>query len=133
MKIEHFALNVAAPSTMAGWYCRHLGFHIARRNHDAADTHFLATGEGGVMIEIYRHPAAPVPDYVAKNPLELHLAFSVENPAAEIARLREAGATIAAPLAISPRGDQLAMLRDPFGVALQLVKRREPMRPDAGA
>ena len=38
-----------------------------------------------------------------------------------------AGATPAGEVTTSPVGDQLAMLRDPWGLAIQLVKRSRPM------
>ena len=31
MKMEHIALNVKNPATMAGWYERHLGMTVVRK------------------------------------------------------------------------------------------------------
>jgi len=81
------------------------------------------------MIEIYNNPKAPVPDYRAVNPLVLHLAFAVDDMSATRARLLRAGATADGEMTVADNGDELAMLRDPWGFAVQLVKRRAPMLP----
>jgi len=52
MKIEHLALNVADPAAMAAWYCRNLGFEIARRSDGASVAHFLRDPATGMMLEI---------------------------------------------------------------------------------
>jgi uncharacterized glyoxalase superfamily protein PhnB len=58
----------------------------------------------------------------------LHLAFaSDDDMQAQRARLLAAGATPAGDISTTPAGDQLAMLRDPWGFAIQLAKRRQPM------
>jgi hypothetical protein len=40
-----------------------------------------------------------------------------------------ADATIAGDVSITPAGDEIAMLRDPWGVPIQFVKRAKPMLP----
>jgi len=42
-------------------------------------------------------------------------------------RLLAAGASIAGDVAITPADDEMVFLRDPWGVALQLVKRAVPL------
>jgi len=42
-------------------------------------------------------------------------------------RLLAAGASVAEDYFTNPAGDQLLMLRDPWGLGLQLVKRAKPM------
>jgi len=56
------------------------------------------------------------------------VAYGSENPAADQDRLVEAGAVVADELMTTPSGDTIVMLRDPWGVPIQLVKRA---RPDA--
>ena len=80
-----------------------------------------------ILIEFYRNPRVPVPGYGTMDPLLLHLAFVSDTPAADRDRLVAAGATVAEDLTTAPNGDTLVMLRDPWGVALQLVKRVKPM------
>lgn len=126
--IEHVAWQVPEPTAAAKWYVEHLGFRILR--HDPADpnqTHFMADSAGRCVIEIYRNPAAPIPDYRQMHPLQLHLAFAVEDPAAARDALVAAGCMIASDLTTTAAGDQLCMLRDPFGFAIQLCRRARPM------
>ncbi len=127
MRIEHFALQVAEPIAMADWYVKHLGFSIARSSGEPAHARFLKDSTGVVMIEIYRNPKAAIPDYNAMNPLLLHLAFISNDLAAERDRLVKAGARIVDDLSTTPGGDELIMLRDPWGIAIQFVKRAVPM------
>ena len=42
-------------------------------------------------------------------------------------RLLAAGATTAGDVTITPTGDEMTFLRDPWGLALQLVKRGAPL------
>jgi hypothetical protein len=127
MKIEHFALQVSEPAAMADWYVTNLGCRIARKGGEPSHARFVSDTQGAVMIELYRNPKVPVPDYTAQDPLLVHLAFLTEQPMADRDRLVKAGAKIVEDLFTSASGDQLVMLRDPWGLALQLVKRAEPM------
>jgi predicted enzyme related to lactoylglutathione lyase len=88
--------------------------------------HFLADATGRVLFELYANPLAPIPDYPSQHPLVLHLAFAVSDMEAAKARLLEAGATEFSD-ATQPDGGRLVMLRDPWGIALQLVQRGTPL------
>jgi glyoxylase I family protein len=125
MKLEHFALQVPDPVAMADWYVKHLGCTIARAGGEPSHGRFLSVG--GVLLEIYRNPKAPVPNYKAIDPLLLHLAFASQNLKADRDRLVQAGARLADDISTTPTGDELMMLRDPWDIALQFVKRAEPM------
>ncbi|HAD59639.1 MAG TPA: glyoxalase/bleomycin resistance/dioxygenase family protein [Planctomycetaceae bacterium] len=126
MKIEHTAFNVEEPVLMGRWYVEHLGLTVKRRTTDAPYAHFLADDSGTVMIEIYGNRDAPLPDYRTMNPAELHLAFVSSDVAADTQRLVAAGATIVAD--VHQLGeDTFAMLRDPWGLPIQLVSRTNPM------
>lgn len=127
MKIEHVAWNVADPLSTARWYVEHLGLTVKRRTVDAPWAHFLADDSGTVMLEIYGNPDVPVPDYAATDPLVLHLALVSTDVPADVARLQAAGAELVGDVTHAPNGDTLAMLRDPWGFAVQLVQRSEPM------
>lgn len=126
MKIEHFALNVAEPLAMVDWYCKNLGMTVKRRQDKAPHTHFLADSRGAVMIEIYNNPPDAVPDYARMNPLLLHLAFVSADPAEDKNRLIQAGASLADEIHLND-GSYLVMLRDPWGLAIQLCNRGTPM------
>jgi catechol 2,3-dioxygenase-like lactoylglutathione lyase family enzyme len=127
MRIEHVGYMVQEPAAVARWYSEHLAFEVRRKVTGPPYTHFLADGSGRVMIEIYNHPNARVPDYAAMDPLVLHLAFSVEDVEATRTNLLQAGATPLGDVGTTADGDQLAMLRDPWGLAIQLVRRAQPM------
>ncbi len=126
MKIEHFAFNVNDPNAMGRWYVEHLGFTVKRRLVDAPYTHFLADDSGTVMIEIYRQDA-PVPDYQATHVMALHLAIVSQDVPADVERLVKAGGKLDGEINNFPSGDCYAMVRDPWGLTLQLVSRSEPM------
>jgi hypothetical protein len=127
MKVEHFALQVAEPVAMADWYVKHLGCTVARKGGEPSHARFILDSAGSVMIEIYRNPQVAVPDYAAMDPLLMHLAFSSTAPAADRDRLVKAGAKVVEDMITSPAGDDLVMLRDPWGTALQLVRRATAM------
>ncbi|NLO69831.1 MAG: VOC family protein [Porphyromonadaceae bacterium] len=129
MKIEHFAINVAKPVEMADWYVKNLGLTIVAGQKTAPYAHFLADNSGKVMLEIYCNPADQVPAYGSMDPLILHLAFVSENPSEDKDRLMRAGATLESET-ISENGNHLVMLRDPWGLALQLCKRAKSLLAD---
>ncbi|MEO5916130.1 MAG: VOC family protein [Luteolibacter sp.] len=126
MKIEHVAFNVADPVAVADWYGKHLGLKIVRHIPVPTQTHFLADDDGETVIEIYCNPPEEVPDYAAMNPLLFHLAFVSESPDEDCAKLIAAGATAVDEIQ-RPDGTRLLMLRDPWGLALQLCQRAEPL------
>jgi glyoxylase I family protein len=126
MRIEHVALQILEPAAAAQWYVRHLGFTVRRAVDGPVVGRFLADASGAVMLEVYYNPKAPVPDYRAMDPLLLHVAFACDDVPATVERLLAAGATLVSGPEVSG-GDHLAMLRDPWGLAIQLVKRGQPM------
>jgi len=126
MKIEHVALQVAEPAAAAEWYVANLGFSVRRAVDQPVVARFLADSSGAVMLELYNSPSVPVPAYGAMDPLLLHVAFVCDDVPAALQRLLHAGAT----LVTAPHAngcDELAMLRDPWGLAIQLVRRKQPM------
>lgn len=126
MKIEHFAFNVSDPKAVADWYTEHFGMQVARSLDKPPYTHFLADSTGAVMIEIYNNPTDQVPPYKEMNPLLLHLAFVSKEPESDRSRLEEAGATFVEEVCPSD-GSHLVMMRDPWGLAIQLCRRGKPM------
>ncbi len=129
MRVEHIAFQVKDPAAVADWYGQYLGFRVARLAGGPANTHFLADAAGRVVLELYNNGGAPQPDYPAMHPLMLHVAFAVDDIAAAHARLVAAGASSFSPPETSASGDQFAMLRDPFGLPIQLVHRHTPLLP----
>ena len=126
LNLEHIACNVADPAAMAAWYVTHLGMRVARHVGGPSDTHFLGDAAGRAVIEIYNNAADPIPDYAAMNPLRFHIAFAAADPDAAREELLAAGATFVDERTM-PDGSRLLMLRDPWGLALQLCKRPAPL------
>jgi catechol 2,3-dioxygenase-like lactoylglutathione lyase family enzyme len=131
MRFEHFALNVPDPVAQGDWYVRHLGFSITRQFSEPPYMRFLADGSGRVIVELYHNPNGPVPDYPASHPLAFHLALVSEDARAERARLESAGATFVLEDELKD-GTVLVMLRDPWGVPLQLCQRSVPFPMPSG-
>jgi glyoxylase I family protein len=125
MKFEHFALNVPDARAMSRWYVENLGFKILRQRDEPPYTHFLADDAGRVTVELYSNPAAAIMDFAASHPLTFHFAVYTPDARADRLRLEKAGATLFVedPL---PDGSLLVMLRDPWGVPLQLCQRAQP-------
>jgi catechol 2,3-dioxygenase-like lactoylglutathione lyase family enzyme len=125
---EHIALNVADKAAVVDWYTANLGLIVVR--DVPGNMAFLADSNGVVVLEIYSNQAADRTDFTELGPLAFHLAFEVADPAAAARELEAAGARIEEPFKYAG-DDSMVMLRDPFGLPLQLVHRGKPMRGDA--
>jgi len=129
MKLEHVALQVPDSLAMARWYVEHLALTAKRRGVEPPYGHFLADDGDAVMLEIFSFSDVATPAYAAQDPRQLHLAFTSQDVAADVKRLSAAGAIPVSGPETIPSGDTIAMLRDPWGVCVQLVKRAKPMLP----
>jgi glyoxylase I family protein len=127
VRLEHVGLNVADPIKAAQWYVDNLGMKVLREAPAPANTRFLGDAGGNMMLEIYHNPPEAVPHYAAMDPLLLHVAFMVDDVDALRSKLIAAGATPVGEVTTTPTGDKLAMLRDPWGLAIQFVHRANPM------
>lgn len=127
MKIEHFAFQVEETLAVTNWYCKNFGFTVKRGGDNPFPVRFLADETGQVMIEIYSNPSVETPNYKAMDPLLLHMAFVCKEIPATISKLVSDGASVVSGPDTSPNGDQLAMLRDPWGLAIQLCHRSTAM------
>jgi len=131
MRMEHVGLNVTDPVKMAQWYVENLGMKVLREGPPPGNARFLADSGGHMMLELYHNPPDAVPNYAAMDPLLLHVAFMVDDVDAVRQKLLAAGATPAGEVTTTPAGDRLAMLRDPWGLAIQFCRRADPMLPVA--
>lgn len=127
MKIEHLALNVEDPVAMAKWYCENLGFTILKGMNISPFAHFIADASKNMLLEIFLLPDKKVPDYRSLNPAIMHLGFSVEDIATLYEKLVSNDATIVDEISVAKSGDKIAMLRDPWGLPIQLIKRAKPI------
>jgi catechol 2,3-dioxygenase-like lactoylglutathione lyase family enzyme len=127
VRLEHVALNVKDPVSMASWYSANLGMKVIRKGNPPVNAHFIADADGNMMLEIYNNQDVVVPDYSSMNTANLHIAFMVEDVEAIRKKLTAAGATIASDITTADIGDKILMLRDPWGVPIQFIKRAKPM------
>ena len=126
MQFEHFALNVPDALAMAQWYVDHCRMKVVRGMDTAPFTHFLADGSGRVVMELYTNQDAPLTDLADQDPLYFHFALTVHDPEATRQDLEQQGATYVKEDRLND-GSLLVMLRDPWGIPLQLCKRAKPL------
>jgi glyoxylase I family protein len=119
--MEHVGLCADDPLHLAEWYVRILDFRIVRALPEH-HTYFVRVPRGE-MLEIYpaKHPTNPV-DNVHRG--LRHIALSVSDIDAEIARLRAAGVTVPDETIVVTSDMKLAFFRDPEGNLLHLVERK---------
>ncbi len=127
MKIEHVGLQVRAPAAMADWYMEHLGFHCVRSGDSPFPVRYISDDSGRMVLEVYTNPAVGTTDYGKLDPLQLHVAFLCDDLNATTERLVRAGAKLVSAAEVKPNGDELAMLRDPWGLPIQMCRRRLPI------
>ena len=118
MKLEHVALDVSDPDKFIDWWCHNLGF---RRSKPGSA--FILDDSGVMGLEIYRTGETPqAPEYAKMNSMTLHIAFVSDDVKRDCDRLVEAGATLEQ-LSLENPAFHMAILRDPWGVPIQLCKR----------
>jgi len=122
MKLEHVALLVTDPVAVARWYEAHLGMRVVREGEAPGHARFLADDHGASILEIYAG-TLPAPDYASMDPALLHVAFATDDVEATRDRLVAAGASTVGEVVVTPTRDRFAMLRDPWGLPLQLACR----------
>ena len=126
MTFEHFALNVPKPVEMGQWYIDNCEMKLVKSKEEYPFTRFLADKSGQIVLEIYSNTSQRIPEYNKQHPLEFHFALKVDNPVEAKNKLIEAGAKVEEEIKLDD-GSHLIMLRDPFGIPLQLVKRGKPL------
>jgi len=122
MLFEHFAINVPEPKAIGAWYVEHVGLTIVRQQSGAPFMTFLADDSGRVLCELYCRPEQAMMDFGSQHALTFHFAMESTNAEADKARLIEAGATLFEEQHLDD-GSHLVMLRDPWGICLQLCQR----------
>jgi catechol 2,3-dioxygenase-like lactoylglutathione lyase family enzyme len=127
IRFEHIALNVDNSIETAQWYRDNLGMKILRGGDVPGSKQFVSDPGGNMMFEFYHTKLAKVPDYSAMHNHELHIAFMVDDVKAACQKLIAAGAKMDGEIVITPEGDEIAIVRDPWGIPIQFVKRATPM------
>jgi glyoxylase I family protein len=128
VRFEHIALNVQDPAAMAKWYCENLGMQIKVSKDVPAPSRFISDAHGNMMFELYHQDDKPFNDLQKLDSSSLHIAFTVDDVYGTCSRLKNAGAFVVNPPArLADAGVELCMLRDPWGLAIQIIKRDKPM------
>jgi len=126
LRFEHVAINVSDVKAVVEWYTKTLGLVVMRAQAEPPYMHFLADPGKNMMFEFYQQPA-PVGDHAAMHPNTLHIAFVTDDMDGWRARLIAAGGKADGDVTTSPFGDKLAFVRDPWGLTLQLIVRKQAM------
>lgn len=125
--VEHIALEVEDPASMVRWWTENLGFRVTLSR--PAGSTFIEDEAGRVAFELYRPPKGrSAPDYHAMSILQLHFGLFSDDVEADVKRLVAAGATEVAKDEVP--GLKGVTLRDPNGIAFQVMQRDKPVVSD---
>jgi uncharacterized glyoxalase superfamily protein PhnB len=127
MRPEHFELNLTDSRAKADWYIENLGLKIVRKGGAPSFGFFVSDAKDNMMLELNQDARYPVLEFEKINYNSFHVAFVVDDVKAMRDKLISAGAKLAEEIKNTPAGDQVVMLRDPWGQAIQFVKRVNPM------
>ena len=127
VRFEHIALNVEDPGAAAAWYRDNMGMKIVRAGEKFASKRFVSDAGGNMMFEFYYSEKAASSDWSAVDNHTLHIAFAVDDVQAVHDRLVAAGAKPDWEVETIGEGDVITIVRDPWGIAIQLLKRAKPM------
>ena len=125
--IEHIALEVEDPASMVKWWTENLGFKVTLSRPSGST--FIQDEAGRVAFELYRpSEGRKAPDYHAMSILQLHFGLFSDDVEADVKRLVAAGATEVAKDEVP--GLKGVTLRDPNGIAFQVMQRERPVVSD---
>jgi len=126
-RIEHLGFNVSDPNAVAEWYVQNLGMKIIRKDNNSPFVTFIADKGKHVIMEFYNKDKFPKIDFNKINYMSFHFAFMVDSIEVSKSKLISNGAKVMEDISALPSGDKVLMMRDPWGMPLQLVKRVNPM------
>ena len=125
--IEHIALEVEDPAAMAKWWRENLGFKVTLAR--PGGSMFIEDEAGRVAFELYApSEGRKAPDYKNMSILQLHFGLFSDDVDADVKRLVAAGATEVAKDEVP--GLKGVTLRDPNGLAFQVMQREKPVVSD---
>jgi glyoxylase I family protein len=122
MVFEHFALNVNNVSAVVKWYVLHMELKVVSQQKELPFMTFLADSSDRVILELYQRSDEMMTNFVTQHPLTFHLAFVSENAQFDRERLEVERASFIEEVR-KEDGSHLIMLRDPWGMPLQLCQR----------
>jgi uncharacterized glyoxalase superfamily protein PhnB len=126
-RFEHIAINVEDPLAVADWYCKNLGMKVKFEGDPPNNIRFISDSYDRMMFELYGNADADKLDFNSMDMLTLHIAFTVDDVKGTCDRLIEAGAKMDKEITVNDSGDEIATLRDPWGLPIQFVKRAKQM------
>lgn len=122
-RIEHFALFAADAPALKDFYINVMGMRLLLSNAGPPPGFFLGD-DRGTALEIIGRPA----DVSGVNTRYVcHIAFWVDDYAAESARLKGLGLEFETETAVDTSEFRTSFFRDPDGNRLQIVWRRTPL------
>ena len=125
--IEHIALEIENPASMVKWWTENLGFKVTLSRPGGST--FIEDEAGRVAFELYApSEGRKAPDYRNMSILQLHFGLFSDNVDADVKRLVAAGATEVAKDEVP--GLKGVTLRDPNGIAFQVMQRERPVVSD---
>jgi catechol 2,3-dioxygenase-like lactoylglutathione lyase family enzyme len=124
---EHFAINVDDSRAKARWYAENLGMVVVRDGKAPTYGMFIADAAKNMMYELYQNKDIPVVNFDTVSYQTFHIAFMVDDVQVTKDVLVAAGAKVAEDAKKTSSGDTVLMLRDPWGLPIQFVKRVNPM------
>lgn len=125
-EIEHIGIAVEKPIEMADWYHETLGFNIKFSAQDEEkEVAFLTDSSDKVMFEFGKIPGVLPLTRGLSHHLQLHIALKSDDPDKDADYLVSKGAAFIEKCPIKRPGENLIVLRDPWGNTIQLVKRSD--------
>ena len=122
--IEHIGFVITNPRAAADWYLKNLGFTILRKADDNSVA-FIQETQSGLIFELIGNPDIHPIDMDLTHPLQVHIAIKSDNLVADRQRLVDAGALFVMDCQTSDPDARVCILKDPFGLYLQLAQRRD--------
>tara|TARA_R110000868_G_scaffold1647_1_gene13239 strand:- start:9319 stop:9699 length:381 start_codon:yes stop_codon:yes gene_type:complete len=122
MIFEHVALNVKNIQEIKDWYVANIGLNVVSAQTEAPFMTFFEDSSGRVILELYHRPDEEITNFKSKHPLTFHMAFVSKNAEKDKIRLLDKGASLVEEIKKAD-GSHLVMLRDPWGMPLQLCQR----------
>lgn len=122
MVFEHFAINVENVAERVRWNVENLGLVVVSEQIQPPFMTFLADSTNRVILELYHRPDETITKFDLQHPLTFHVAFVSENALEDSERLQQQGAFFFEEIKKAD-GSHLIMLRDPWGMPLQLCQR----------
>lgn len=122
MVFEHFALNVNNVAAVVAWYVSNVELKVVHQQKELPFMTFLADSSDRVVLELYQKSEETMTNFQSQHPATFHVAFVSENAKKDSERLQQEGAALVEEVSL-PDGGLLVMLRDPWGMPLQLCQR----------